>query len=112
MTCTISSAGQRAFEAAAAGLTRFKIALGRLPEGLEFADQIFNAIHASNVLHFLTPSQLVNTVAIINHWLRPGGRAFIQVCSPYAGNYRKFIPVYEAAKRAGKRWPGFIADSY
>ena len=96
--------------AAAAGFVRFKIAMGRIPDAAAFPDGSFEAIHASNILHFLTPSELVDAVRAMGRWLRPGGRAFVQVASPYVGGFGTFHLDYEARKQAGERWPGFMED--
>jgi SAM-dependent methyltransferase len=67
-----------------------------------------DAIHASNVLHFLRGKELVKAAAWMFRSLKPEGQAFIQVGSVYAGHYRDFLPVYLERKRAGIEWPGEI----
>lgn len=96
--------------AAAAGLRGFKIAMGRIPGGAAFPDGSFDAIHASSVFHFLTPPELADTVRAMGRWLRPGGRAFVQTASPYVGGFGNFYLDYEARKKAGEPWPGFMEN--
>jgi SAM-dependent methyltransferase len=89
---------------------RLQIVPGRFPRDLSFADDSLRAIHASNVLHFLTLSELDEGIRAVFRWLVPQGKAFIMASSTYQPAYETFIPVFEQRKRAGLRWPGWIED--
>jgi SAM-dependent methyltransferase len=67
-----------------------------------------DAVHASNVLHFLTGAEIIQAAAWMHRALKPGGKAFLQVQSPYCGHFHSFLPEYEIRKAAGLRWPGEI----
>jgi ubiquinone/menaquinone biosynthesis C-methylase UbiE len=81
-------------------------ALPNLPE----LNQL-DAIHASNVLHFLSGAQLVQAAEWMNRALKAGGKAFLQMQSPYCGHFHDFLPEYEKRKAAGLKWPGEMEDS-
>ena len=84
---------------------------GRFPRHLHFAEASLGAVHASNVLHFLTGPQLENGVASIAHWLAPGGRVFIQASTPWQKPWTRFVPVFEQRRAAGAAWPGWMEDT-
>lgn len=69
-----------------------------------------DAIHASNVLHFLRGKELVEAAEWMFRALKPGGKAFIQVGSIYVGHFKSFYPVYLERKNAGIEWPGEIEN--
>lgn len=88
---------------------RLTTQLGRFPfvRALEELD----AIHCSNVLHFLSGKELLLAFSYARHALLPGGKIFIQVGTPYAGHVRKFFPIYEGRLLRGDAWPGEIDDT-
>lgn len=90
---------------------RLVLVSGRFPRHLHFAESSLAAIHASNVLHFLTGPQLENAAASIAHWLTPGGRVFIQASTPWQKPWARFVPVFEEARAAGAAWPGWMEDT-
>jgi len=81
---------------------------GRFPRELHFPGSHFSAVHASNVLHFLTGPQLRLGFASIAHWLAPGGTLFVQAATPWQQPFQAFIPVYESRREDGLEWPGWI----
>jgi SAM-dependent methyltransferase len=88
---------------------RLRTVVGRLPD-VDFPDAAFDAILASRVIHFLDGPEVPEAVGRMARWLRPGGRLFLVVDSPYMPSWSRIVPAYEAAKAAGDPWPGFIAD--
>jgi SAM-dependent methyltransferase len=88
---------------------RLKTILGRFPYIPEMQDLI--AVHCSNVLHFLTGVELTDAFAYTQRALRPGGRLFIQVGSPYVGHLNAFRQTYEQRVKEGIRWPGEIENA-
>jgi SAM-dependent methyltransferase len=89
---------------------RLKVVLGRFPSELSFPDSSLGAIHASNVLHFLSLTDIEVGLDLMHKWLVPNGKVFVMSSSPYAQNFKSFIPVFEQRKNAGIRWPGWIED--
>lgn len=90
---------------------RLHLIPGRFPQDLDFPAGSLDAVHASNVLHFLTGDELSVGIANICRWLAPGGRLFIQAGTPYQQPFQAFIPIYEERVRAGEPWPGWIEDA-
>jgi len=84
---------------------------GRFPRQLKFAEASLSAVHASNVLHFLTGGQLALGIASIAHWLAPGGKLFVQASSPWQRPFQAFVPVFESRRAAGEEWPGWIENT-
>jgi SAM-dependent methyltransferase len=77
---------------------------GRYPDDLSFTN--LAAIHSSNVLQFLKGAEIERGAAAMFDWLRPGGRAFIQVGTVFAGHVKLLVPVFEDNLRRGVKWPG------
>lgn len=90
--------------------SRLVAVAGRFPDDLSYDKGTFDAIHASNLLNFLTGEAIEHGFACIARWLAPGGVFLSMSGSPFAGNIRDFIPAYEAAVAAGARWPGECDD--
>ena len=84
--------------------------VGRFPSQLGFIDAGLDAIHTSNVLHFLRGIEFDLGAALMYRWLGRGGKVFIQTGSPYVGHLQRFIPLFEERKAAGLLWPGEFND--
>ena len=84
---------------------------GRMPEDLDFEPNFFGAILSSRVFHFISPNQLIPSLKKIFSWLKPKGKLFWTMGSPFTGNFKGFLPQYEQNKKEGKKWPGFIQDT-
>jgi 2-polyprenyl-3-methyl-5-hydroxy-6-metoxy-1,4-benzoquinol methylase len=65
-----------------------------------------DAIHASNVLHFLTGPEMQMAARWMAGALKPQGRLFLQTISPFTGHFRRFRSEYDRRKAAGLSWPG------
>ncbi|MCX6598817.1 MAG: class I SAM-dependent methyltransferase [Acidobacteria bacterium] len=87
---------------------RLTVACGRFPEDLTFEPGSLGAVHVSNVLHFLSGKQLDHGLQAIAHWLRPGGKLFIQAATPYQSPFAAFIPEYERRLATQEPWPGWL----
>lgn len=93
----------------AAQRSRLRTVVGMLP-GVEFPAASFDAVLASRVIHFLTGDDLRLALAAMGDWLKPGGRLYLVVDTPYMPSWNSIVPAYDAARLAGDPWPGFIAD--
>ena len=82
---------------------------GLLPD-IDFEEERFGAIHASRVIHFLTPEDVQKSLQKMYRWLQPGGKLFLVSDSPYVGYWASKASEYEARKAAGDLWPGYIDD--
>lgn len=81
---------------------------GRFPHDLRFPENSLDAVHASNIFHFLTGPQLDRGLRSIAHWLAPGGKLFVQAATPWQKPFAAFIPAFEARRAAAVEWPGWI----
>lgn len=70
-----------------------------------------DAIHASNVVHFLTGAEITLAAEWMFRALKPGGRAYLQMQSPFCGHFQAFFPEYENRRQAGLLWPGEIENA-
>lgn len=85
---------------------------GKFPRHVHLGEESLAAVHASNVLHFLTGPQLANGAASIAHWLCVGGKVFIQASTPWQKPFESFLPEFERRTAAGEEWPGWIDDAH
>jgi cyclopropane fatty-acyl-phospholipid synthase-like methyltransferase len=90
---------------------RLELLPGRFPRNVRYAEASVDAILASNVLHFLTGVQLRKGIASFEHWLKPGGRVYIQAATPYMQPFAEFIPEYEQRQRQGEEFPGWMENA-
>ena len=86
--------------------TKLECVRGELPH-IEFPPESFAAVLCSRVLHFLDGSAIDASVRNMYSWLKPGGHLYIVADTPY-GIWRKMIPIFEAKKAKGERWPGLM----
>ena len=82
------------------------------PFQTNFERGFFGAILMSHILQFLDGDEIMSGFSKIYTWLKPDGRLFISTYTPYYKNLKKYIPIYEAKKREGHPWPGFIEDRH
>ena len=87
-----------------------KLQCGVFPSGISFPPQTLGAIHASNVLHFLHPSDLAMGIRHMFDWLAPGGKVFVMVNSTYGENFKGYVPLFLKRKSAGELWPGWVEN--
>lgn len=83
---------------------------GILPETLLFENNSFQAILAASVFHFLKPDAIVKAFHLIFKWLKPGGKFFLTLCTPYQKNLIPFIETFNKRKSQNCPWPGEIED--
>lgn len=65
-----------------------------------------DGILCCRVLHFLTGPQLLQGLELFQTWLKPGGKLYLVVESPYMKPFEPYISVYEKRKSEGVLWPG------
>lgn len=89
--------------------SRLRTQVGVMPE-VDFPADRFGAILCARALHFLKGGDIGLTVLRMHRWLKPGGRVFLVVDSPYVGPWYQQAPEYERRKAAGCPWPGFVEN--
>ncbi len=88
--------------------TRLTTKIGAIPEEIEFDKNSLGGILASRFLHFLSGAKIEEAILKMYQWLKPGGKLFVVTETPYLGNLKDFIPIYEDKKAKGEPWPGII----
>ena len=91
-------------------LERLELRTGRFPRQLPLEEASFDAVHASNIFHFLTGRQLEVGAQSLHHALKPGGKLFAIAATPYMSTFQDFADAYEARKAAGEAWPGWVEN--
>jgi len=90
--------------------TRLRCVSGILPD-IDFEEGAFGAILCSRVLHFLDGNDVESSVSKMHRWLKPGGKVYLIVDTPYTGVSRdRIVPEYEKKKALNALWPGFVPD--
>ena len=86
--------------------SKLRVLAGRFPD-IERLDGL-DAVHCSNVLHFLSGEELKVAARFARACLKPNGQLFIQVGTPYLGHLRTFLPIYQDRIARRIAWPGEI----
>lgn len=104
----LAELARRAEELGPEARSRLEPRPGHFPQELACAEGTLAAVHAANVLHFLTRRQLGRGLRDLARWLRPGGRVYLQAVSPYQQPFAAFIPEFERRRAEGQAWPGWV----
>lgn len=83
---------------------------GSFPDEINFSSNSLGSILICRVLHFFDGPTIIKGIKKTYDWLSPGGKLAIVTETPYLGNFRNFIPIYERRVSEGCEWPGFIDD--
>lgn len=84
----------------------------QFPDETKYDEASIDAFLVSRVFHFFTGDQITQSLSVIYHSLKPQGKVFISVASPYMHFLKKFISVYESNLRSGMQWPGEMINHY
>lgn len=94
--------------------SRLELVPGSFPDGVNI-DKLKGSIRVLGmfrVIHFAQPPHDFRKIIKMAHeLLDPEGVLILSAETPYLGNWKKFIPEYEANKKAGHEWPGYIPDT-
>ena len=88
----------------------FMPTIGEFPVNTHYENYFFDAIHISNVLHFIRGENFNLALEKCFNWLKPHGKIFINTCALYLPYFTDFISTYENRKKAGIKWPGEIEN--
>jgi len=69
-----------------------------------------DAILLARVIHFLTGPQILVGLKQAYTWLRPGGKLFLSISTPYQNAFQPLIPSFEQRIKQGEAWPGYFPD--
>lgn len=81
-----------------------------LPDLPGLSSTNFASILCSQVLHYMSPVQFDDAIRRLHELLRPGGRLYLSVGSPYNESYKGFGQEYEKRVAEGQRFPGYMED--
>ncbi len=85
--------------------------IGDIREVLAFSDGEIGAIHASNILHFMTGKEIAQALENWFQWLEPGGKLFINTSSIFLLASRAVVEAYHQRVSAGYEWPGEVYNT-
>lgn len=89
-------------------LNLIRLLPGRFPDEVELLDNHFDLILIARVLHFMNPDQAVNTLSAAYKTLKPGGKIYAVMLSPYVRGFASFIPTFEQRIANGDSCPGYV----
>lgn len=89
-------------------LARLELIPGCFPEKLSLPDDYFDVMLMARVLHFMNPEQAVHTLSAAYKTLKPGGRIYAVMLSPYVRGFASFIPTFEQRIVNGDHCPGYV----
>ncbi len=88
--------------------TRLKLLQGSLPNQINLEDGSVGGIICSRVLHFLSGSEIEESIFNMSRWLCSGGKVFLITDTPYMKHLKSFLSLYEERKNQGELWPGVV----
>lgn len=81
---------------------------GAFPEAITLEKNTLDAVLSSRMLNFLPPEALQSGLKTIFDWLKPGGKFFVVLSSPFMGNFESFLPQYWQNIQNAEPHPGYI----
>lgn len=85
----------------------YKLVPGDFPDALTLPKDTFDNILAIRVLHFFDPQKLEKAIQSMYASLKPGGKVYILVASPFHPAWPSFVPEYESRIKKGDPFPGY-----
>jgi DNA-binding transcriptional MerR regulator/predicted SAM-dependent methyltransferase len=83
---------------------------GKAPHDLPLGANAYDAILAEKVMHFMTPSDIKAFLAWTHESLKPGGKIYVTVSSPYAKRYSGMLEEYHRRVATGEAFPGHFTN--
>lgn len=93
-----------------AGLGNVQFIYGDITQSSWKVDKPYEAVLMTNVMRFLTPTQIEFALKNLFDSLASGGRIFISATTPYVHRYKSFIPEYQRRIKEGTPYPGFVKN--
>lgn len=90
---------------------RLTLLAAPFPEAVRLPDGAHGAALLARVLHFFDGPRIEASARRVFELLAPGGRVLVSAETPFRGNLRAFLPIYEARRAAGDPWPGVVPDT-
>lgn len=89
---------------------RLTLRLESFPTETQQPAASLDAILLARVIHFLTGPQIIAGLKQAYTWLRPGGKLFLSISTPYQNAFQPLIPHFEQRLKQGEPWPGYFPD--
>lgn len=93
-----------------AGLGNVQFIYGDITQTSWKVDKPYEAVLMTNVMRFLTPKEIEQTLKSLFNSLESGGRIFISATTPYVNRYKSFIPEYLRRIKDATPHPGFVKN--
>ncbi len=91
-------------------LKKLNLKHGAFPTEVPLKKNSYDAILIARVIHFMNPKEVAETLKAAYNALKPGGKIYALMLSPYVRPYRAFIPVFEERVKSGNPFPGYVED--
>jgi SAM-dependent methyltransferase len=91
-------------------LNNIHLLAGSFVDLTDVKDNYYDAILIARVLHFMNPVELEIFLQKSFKILKPGGRIYAVMLSPYVRGYASFIPEFERRIKAGEENPGYVKN--
>lgn len=99
---------RRIHEKTPSHLTHLKLISGEFPNAHITGE--YDAILIARVLHFMNPEEVTRTLKAALNLLKPGGKIYAVMLSPYVKGFAPFIPVFEKRIQENHPFPGYVED--
>lgn len=91
-------------------LQSIRLVSGDFPKDFSQNNHKYDAILIARVLHFMNPGEVKEALEIAFKLLKPGGKIYAVMLSPYVKGYRLFIPEFEKRIEEGTPNPGYVEN--
>jgi len=91
-------------------LTNLKLIHGSILDKLNLPSSYYDAILIARVLHFMKPDELQCALKALYKTLKPGGKIYGVMLTPYVKGFRSFIPEFERRVKENESFPGYVED--
>jgi len=91
-------------------LNNIHLLAGSFLDLADLEENYYDAILVARVLHFINPLELDIFLQKSFKILKPGGRIYAIMLSPYVRGHASFIPEFERRVKAGEENPGYVKN--
>lgn len=86
---------------------------GRFPDEIDLPNESIGAVLTSRMFHFLDGKNIEIGLKKIHTWLKPNGKLFFIVVSPYNTAIKEgCLTIYQQRVKEGDEWPGVIENQW
>lgn len=92
------------------GFYHLKLSSGNYLDGIDEKETEFDAILVARVFHFMTPTEASTALQMMHRQLKPGGKVYAVMLTPYVRGFSSFIPEFERRVSKGEPFPGYVEN--